>query len=162
MDASVSQTDYSRRSWWRKRETRRFTRVIPAWPCCSPEHTHPPSRSRTYSTHPNNAIIDLLTRCTHPYYGPRDDTRFRHCLGLKEEDSSPTRNAYKVRSFQVAIAAIRGTQQAHSLWERGNQGIPSVLSTHTPFSRHHTIVMGDRTRDCKPDRLFPAGQRICL
>jgi hypothetical protein len=26
--------------------------------------------------------------------------------GLKEEDSSPTRNAYKVRSFQVAIAAI--------------------------------------------------------
>ena len=27
-------------------------------------------------------------------------------LGLKEEDSSPTRNAYKVRSYQVAIAAI--------------------------------------------------------
>ena len=26
--------------------------------------------------------------------------------GLKEEDSSPTRNKYKVRSFQVALAAI--------------------------------------------------------
>lgn len=28
------------------------------------------------------------------------------CLGLKEEDSSPKRNAYKVRSYQVALAAI--------------------------------------------------------
>ncbi|KAI9507621.1 hypothetical protein F5148DRAFT_1203438 [Russula earlei] len=27
-------------------------------------------------------------------------------LGLKEEDSSPSRNAYKIRSYQVAIAAI--------------------------------------------------------
>jgi DNA polymerase beta len=25
---------------------------------------------------------------------------------LKEEDSSPSRNAYKIRSFQTAIAAI--------------------------------------------------------
>ncbi|KAI0286395.1 hypothetical protein BC826DRAFT_90814 [Russula brevipes] len=48
------------------------------------------SRSRPYSTSPNKAIIDLLTRC------------------LGEEDSSPKRNAYKVRSYQVAIAAING------------------------------------------------------
>lgn len=46
------------------------------------------SLSRAYSTGPNESIIDLLQKC------------------LKEEDSSPTRNAYKVRSFQVAIAAI--------------------------------------------------------
>ncbi|KAI0249051.1 hypothetical protein BJV78DRAFT_1378383 [Lactifluus subvellereus] len=46
------------------------------------------SRSRTYTTGHNKVIIDLLTRC------------------LKEEDSSPTRNAYKIRSFQVAIAAV--------------------------------------------------------
>ncbi|KAH8984406.1 hypothetical protein EDB92DRAFT_2000020 [Lactarius akahatsu] len=46
------------------------------------------SLSRAYSTAPNQAIIDLLQRC------------------LKEENSSPTRNAYKVRSFQVALAAI--------------------------------------------------------
>ncbi|KAH9057523.1 hypothetical protein EDB87DRAFT_1686253 [Lactarius vividus] len=46
------------------------------------------SLSRAYSSGPNQAIIDLLQRC------------------LKEEDSSPTRNAYKVRSFQVALAAI--------------------------------------------------------
>ncbi|KAI0000285.1 hypothetical protein BJV77DRAFT_973130 [Russula vinacea] len=46
------------------------------------------SHSRSYSTGPNKAIIDLLSRC------------------LKEEDSSPSRNGYKVRSYQVAIAAI--------------------------------------------------------
>lgn len=28
------------------------------------------------------------------------------CLGLNEEDSSPTRNAYKIRSYQVALAAV--------------------------------------------------------
>lgn len=53
--------------------------------------TRLPSRvsfSRAYSTRPNNAIIDLLQKC------------------LKEENSSPTRNAYKVRSFQNAIATI--------------------------------------------------------
>ncbi|KAF8491177.1 hypothetical protein F5888DRAFT_1737354 [Russula emetica] len=46
------------------------------------------SHSRSYSTGPNKAIIDLLTRC------------------LKEEDSSPSRNGYKIRSFQTAIATI--------------------------------------------------------
>jgi DNA polymerase beta len=46
------------------------------------------SHSRSYSTGPNKAILDLLTRC------------------MKEEDASPSRNGYKVRSFQVAIAAI--------------------------------------------------------
>lgn len=46
------------------------------------------SHSRSYSTAPNKAIIDLLTRC------------------LKEEDSSPSRNGYKIRSFQSAIAAV--------------------------------------------------------
>ncbi|KAH9983020.1 hypothetical protein BJV74DRAFT_55786 [Russula compacta] len=48
------------------------------------------SSSLSRSTHPNKAIIDLLTRC------------------LKEEHSSPTRNSYKIRSFQLAIAAIHG------------------------------------------------------
>ena len=28
------------------------------------------------------------------------------CLGLNEEDASPTRNAYKIRSYQAALAAI--------------------------------------------------------
>ncbi|KAI9443613.1 hypothetical protein H4582DRAFT_1209230 [Lactarius indigo] len=46
------------------------------------------SLSRVYSTGPNQAIIDLLQRC------------------LKEEVSSPTRNAYKIRSFRVALVAI--------------------------------------------------------
>ena len=58
--------------------------------------------------------------------------------GLKEEDSSPTRNAYKVRSFQVAMAAIyehdkpiRSGQEANKVCLR----VASSLGTcgHTTF-----------------------------
>jgi hypothetical protein len=64
------------------------------------------SHSRPYSTGPNKAIIDLLTRCSRASYRPQHDTHLGHCPGLKEEDSSPSRNAYKIRSFQSAIAVI--------------------------------------------------------
>lgn len=64
------------------------------------------SHSRSYSTGPNKAIIDLLTRCSRASYLSQHDTHLGRCPGLKEEDSSPSRNAYKIRSFQTAIAAI--------------------------------------------------------
>lgn len=64
------------------------------------------SLSRSYSTGPNKAIIDLLARCMRASYHPQHDTHLAHRPGLQEEDSSPSRNAYKIRSFQSAIAAI--------------------------------------------------------
>lgn len=66
-----------------------------------------PSRSYSTSIGPNKAIIDLLTRCILFFLENIRRTIFiLVCLGLNEEDSSPTRNAYKIRSYQVALAAI--------------------------------------------------------
>ena len=69
------------------------------------------SHSRYFSTAPNKAIVDLLTRCRHPSHRAQDATHLSYCLGLREEDSSPSRNAYKMRSYQVAIAAIHGHER---------------------------------------------------
>src|SRR6266702_2111247 len=60
--------------------------------------------------------------------------------GLKEEDSSPTRNAYKVRSFQVAIAAIHGHDKPIRSGQEAIKVRPCIVpsldpSGHTtPFS----------------------------
>jgi hypothetical protein len=66
------------------------------------------SRSRNYSTERNKAIIDLLTKCELTPWCSNIDVQYPALSGLKEEDVSPTRNAYKIRSFEIAIAAIRG------------------------------------------------------
>ena len=66
--------------------------------------SHPKSYSTSASL--NKKIIDLLTRCMRSYHNFQDNAHTCLCLGMKEEDSSPTRNAYKVRSYQLAIAAI--------------------------------------------------------
>ena len=51
--------------------------------------------------------------------------------GLKEEDSSPTRNGYKVRSFQAAIAAIH----EHDKPIRSGKEAIKVRTAWSPLNR---------------------------
>jgi len=118
------------------------------------------SQSRSYSTGPNKAIIDLLKQCRRAPYRSHHDTHLGHCPGLKEEDSSPSRNAYKIRSFQSAIATI------HEHKKHIRSGKEAIKVRHLyhrlgPYF-HAAAAAWYRTRHCKPNRLFSAGQRICL
>lgn len=93
------------------------------------------SRSRTCSTStgPNKAIIDLLTRCIRLLQNSQDDAHTRLCLGLKEEDSSLTRNAYKVRSYQVALAAIHQHDKPIRSGQEAIKVCRQYLSSQTSF-----------------------------
>ena len=85
------------------------------------------SFSRAYSTHSNKGIIDLLQKCT-------SNSRPHLSLlivnqGLKEENSSPTRNQYKVRSFQNAIASIYEHNKPISSGKEASKVLPRVVSS---------------------------------
>ena len=97
------------------------------------------SLSRVYSTAPNQPIIDVLQRCA-------SRLGWRYLLahrspGLKEEDSSPTRNAYKVRSFQVAIAAIHKHDKPIRSGKEALK-VRTACSSLDPFGSHSFQLRG--------------------
>lgn len=91
------------------------------------------SHSRSYSTTPNKPIIDFLTRCNRASHRSQYDTHLGRRPGLKEEDSSPSRNGYKTRSFRSAIAAIYEHKEPIRSGKEAIKVRPLAPSTLTPL-----------------------------
>jgi hypothetical protein len=64
-------------------------------------------------------------------------------LGLKEEDTSPTRNAYKVRSYQVALAAIYQHDKPIRSGQEAIEVCPQYLSPSQLFHSAPSYVVSD-------------------
>jgi hypothetical protein len=81
-------------------------------------------------------------------------------LGLNTENSSPTRNGYKVRSYQVALAAIHQHDEPIRSGKDAIKVRYQYPSRRTTF--HTALATRCRAWHRKSDRLLSAGQRTCL